>query len=146
MSKDIYIKLSRVREDYGIGDRKGDVLYISELDHFGFDQLKSFRLALRDEIEDIKYQIEREKKYLERDASWMYSCKNSLKARQKFVDKIDELLGDSYLSSEYAKKFMQVAKDHLNHEVYNLIISKVSDMCEDDLIETEDVVTMIESE
>jgi len=121
---DSYIKLSRIRDDYGIPGRQGTVLNMSELDGFSIEQLRCLRRVLSDECEDIQYQINLELKNYEKDAKWMYGCKNSLKARQVFVQRIDEILSSSESKSvemddaERAIAFMKTAALMLPDETF----------------------------
>ena len=89
---DPYIKLSRIRDDYGLEGRQGTSLHLSELNVFSKEQLKKLRKALTDECQDIEYQISYEMTHPEKGAKWMYGCKNSLRARNGFVERINELL------------------------------------------------------
>ena len=122
-TQDLYIKLSRIRDDYGLDGRQGTTLHLSELDGFTVAQLRSLKDALSDECQDIDYQIGHEMKHHEKDAKWMYGCKNSLKARQKFVTRISELLLDTVSEAEIAMKFMRTAKKHMNAKEYDALLS-----------------------
>jgi len=76
-TNDPYIKLSRIRNDYGLTDRQGTNLKLSELDGFTPEQLRQLLKTLLDENQDIEYQINLELKRCEKNAGWMYGCKNS---------------------------------------------------------------------
>lgn len=122
-TQDLYIKLSRIRDDYGIEGRQGTSLHLSELEGFTIEQLRTLKAALEDECQDIEYQVGHEMKYHEKDAKWMYGCKNSLKARQRFVARIQELLFDGVSETEIAMKFMRVAKQNLSSTQYASLLS-----------------------
>ena len=138
MENDLYIKLSRIRDDYGIGDRQGTELSLSGLDGFTDEQLSQLCDALRDECDDIEYQINLEKKRCEKGVKWMYGCKNSLKARRYFIDHIDGILNDGTSDDDIAKKFMEAAKSGLDTEVFNRVML-VATQDSDDIFKSSDI-------
>lgn len=125
MENDPYIKLSKVRSDYGVDEsRNGTDFYMSELDGLNGEQLQALRDALLDEIEDISYQIEYEKKHCERGSRWMYGAKNSRNAREQFVERINELLSENPSDEEIALRFQRAAEKVLEPEVYASLLAK----------------------
>jgi len=120
---DLYIKLSRVRDDYGIAGRQGTKLFISELEGFTSEQLRTLKVALMDECGDLEYQIGHEMKRHELDARWMYGCKNSFKAREKFINKISEILDDTIPETEIALRFMREAKRTMDHKSFDSLLA-----------------------
>lgn len=121
-----YIKLSRIRTDYGIGNRQGTNLGLNELDGFSTDQLIQLKSVLRDECDDIEYQINLEKKKCEKDSRWMYGSKNSLKAREQFIERIEEILCDNIeSSSSFAERFLEESKKVLDTNTFNRIKNSV---------------------
>ena len=120
---DPYIKLSKIRDDYGIANRQGTDFYMSELDNLSSDQLKSMRNALIDEVDDIIYQISYEREHLEKGSRWMYGAKHSRDARKAFINRINELLGDHLTDEQLALKFMDIAKQTYGN-IYESILSE----------------------
>jgi len=120
---DPYIKLSRIRDDYGIEGRQGTTLKLSELDEFTPEQLQQLCSVLTDECQDIDYQIRLEMKRCEKDARWMYGCKNSLKARERFIERIHEIQGVVPAEADIAIRFMQLAKQGLEEGVYATLLT-----------------------
>ena len=125
---DAYIKLSRVRKDYGIYGRQGTSLHMSELDNLTSDQLFSLRKALLDELEDIGFQIACEIKNPSTGPQWLYAAKASRNARQSFVDRINEIIPieSSVSESEIAVKFMRIAKVRLSSADFSSILKSAT--------------------
>ena len=92
-----YVKLSRIR-DYGIGEYS-DGLPIEKLDTFTNQQLINLRDIFIEEIGDIDYQLKREEKHYDHDLKWHYGAKSSKKARQTFIDRINEIVNEKIAGS-----------------------------------------------
>jgi len=120
---DPYIKLSKVRDDYGVDGRQGTDFYMSELDGLAPAQLTALRKALVDEVDDIGFQIDFERKHLEKGSRWMYGAKHSIDARNAFIQRIDELLREHPTDEQVALRFMALAKQALDSGVYASILA-----------------------
>lgn len=120
---DPYIKLSKIRNDYGIEGRQGTDFFLSELDGLSRDQLVQLRMALKDEQDDIQYQINLEEKRLEKTTRWMYGAKGSMRARDVFIQRIDELLGFTTAEAEVAIRFVRLAQKALDEGVFASLLA-----------------------